>query len=146
LKGYDYSSPGAYFVTICTKYRGGIFGKISDGEMVLNKFGKIVLEEWFKTGEQRANIQLGEFVAMPNHVHGIIIIADIACRGMARHAPTNRAFGKPIPDSLSTIVGAFKSAVTKRINEIREMPGFPIWQRKFYDHIIRDDDEMQQIR
>ena len=146
LKDYDYSSPGAYFVTVCTKYRGEILGKISGGDMYLNQWGEIVEEEWYRTGKQRTYIQLDEFIVMPDHVHGIIIITGDACRGTARRAPTERTFGKSIPCSLPAIVGAFKSAVTKRINRIRKMPGFPVWQRNYFDHIIRDEEEMNQIR
>ena len=78
LKGYDYTQPGAYFVTICTHGRKMLFGRVVDGEMALNEFGEIVREEWFKTAQVRPYVRLyeDEFVVMPNHIHGIIWIVE----------------------------------------------------------------------
>lgn len=146
LPDYDYAANGAYFVTICTYDKEHLFGEIVDSQMSLNDWGEIVYEEWQKTGEQRPYVELDAFVVMPNHVHGIIVINHDAKeanrRGMARHAqeqtaPQQRQFAKPIPQSLPTIVGAFKSAVTKHINLTREDRS-PIWQRNYHEHIIRD--------
>ncbi len=84
---------------------------------------------------------------MPNHFHGIIIItAGNICRGMARHAPTGRQFAKPIANSLSTIIGAFKSAVSKSINILRNSPAMPVWQRNYFEHVIRNKKELFRIR
>jgi len=80
---------------------------------------------------------------MPNHLHGIVVITD--GRGTARRAPTER-FGKPVADSIPTIMRAFKSASTKYINEIRRTPGAPVWQRNYYEHVIRNDEELKAIR
>ena len=149
MKGYDYSSPGAYFVTICTKNKANIFGDIVDGAMILNEFGEIVKKIWFDLPNHFTNVQLDEFIVMPNHVHMIIFIIDDDHRhrrGLACQTPTKRTFGKPISGSLPTIIGSFKSAVTKRINRMRKMPGFPVWQRNYYEHIIRDEDELNAIR
>ena len=77
FSGYDYSIPGAYFITICTHNRELLFGDIRNGKMELNEFGRIARDEWTKTGDIRPNIKLDEFVIMPNHVHGIFIIDDI---------------------------------------------------------------------
>ena len=149
LQGYDYSRPGAYFITICTHNREFLFGTIVDGEMVLNQYGKIVADEWMKTPKIRREIKLDEWVVMPNHFHGIVWIR----RGTARRAPTNtrraptvEQFGKPVAGSLSTIVQAFKSAVTKHINQLRNTPGMKLWQRNYWEHIIRNDDELNRIR
>jgi len=145
LKGYDYSQPGLYFVTICTQNREHLFGEIADGEMVLNEFGKIARNEWMKTAEIRDNVELLEYVIMPNHIHGIILLNDMDDRrGTARRAPTMQ-FGKPIPRSLPTIIRSFKSAVTKKINILRNMPGVPVWQRNYYEHIIRNEKSYYQI-
>ena len=87
LKNFNYSQAGAYFVTICTYDKEGVFGEIINGEMNLNDIGKIVELEWMKTSEIRKNVILDLFVIMPNHLHGIIIIIEIDNgRGMARHA------------------------------------------------------------
>ncbi|MCK8603108.1 transposase [Desulfoferrobacter suflitae] len=144
LKGYDYAGAGAYFVTICAQNRECLFGKIVDGKMVLNDAGEIVADEWIKTGDIRDKIILDEWVVMPNHFHGILVIDDR--RGTARRAPTVEQFGKPVSGSIPTIIRAFKSAVTKRINEMRKTPGVKIWQRNYYEHVIRNDNELNRIR
>ncbi len=147
LKGYDYSSAGAYFITICAWNRECIFGEIIDGEIKLNDYGKAVQQEWMRTGDIRPNIELDENVIMPHHFHGIVIInAGNICRGMARHAPTGRQFAKPITNSLSTIVGAFKSAATKSINISRNTYGMPVWQRNYFERVIRNENELFRIR
>jgi len=160
LKNYDYASPGAYFVTIVTHRRQCLFGNVMDGQMRLNEFGEIVRDEWLKTETIRPRVQLDEYVIMPNHVHGIIIINDDNRRGTLQRAPTimQRAptimqrtptieqFGKPTSDSIPTIIRLLKSATTKRINEYRNTPAVPVWQRNYYEHIIRNETELQQIR
>lgn len=158
LQGYDYSRPGSYFITICTHNRECLFDTIVDGEMVLNEFGRIVSQEWVKTGEIRDEIKLDRWVIMPNHFHGIVWIkttgngisrcrrGDRPGRGTARRAPTVEQFGKPVVGSLPTIVRAFKSAVTKRINQLRNTPGMKLWQRNYWEHIIRNDDELNRLR
>jgi len=77
LAGYDYSEAGAYFVTICTFQRRCIFGEIEKGEVKLSEFGRIAFEQWMKVPERFGNVELGEFVIMPNHLHGIIILHDM---------------------------------------------------------------------
>ena len=138
LQGYDYSGAGAYFVTVCTHNRACLFGDIEDGQMVLNDAGKIVTDEWMKSGEIRNEIELGEWVVMPNHFHGIVIIR----RG---DRPVATMPG-PRPKSIGSLMSGFKSAVTKRINEMRNTPGAKLWQRNYYEHVIRNDDELHRIR
>ena len=145
LRNYDYSSDGAYCITICAYNRKCLFGAIVDGEMRLNEYGAIIHDEWVKTGQIRPNIKLDEWIIMPNHVH-LIIIIDADGRGTARRAPTGEQFGKPTIGTIPTIIRSFKSAVTKRINELRGLPGMPLWQRNFYDHIIRNENSMNEIR
>ena len=154
LQGYDYSQPGWYFVTIVTHDRGCLFGEIAGGEMLLNDMGFIVRDEWIKTAEIRPEIWLDEFIIMPNHIHGIIVIVDDnrrdetrpgggdrRCRGDRRVAPTG-----PKPKSIGSIMAGFKSAVTKRANEYRGTPGHKLWQRNYWEHIIRNDTELYRIR
>ncbi|MFZ1977012.1 MAG: transposase [Bacteroidota bacterium] len=144
LKEYSYSSPGAYFITICTHEKKCLFGEIMQEEMQLNKIGKIVQEEWYKTKDIRPEVELDSFVIMPNHIHGIIVL--IECRGTLQRAPTKEQFGKPTSNSIPTIVRLFKAAATKRINEYRAIPGIPVWQKNYYEHIIRNDDSLNKIR
>ncbi len=115
LKGHDYGQPGAYFVTVCTRDRECLFEEIVDGEVLLNPVSVAVRDEWLRTAKLRENLELDAFVIMPNHFHGIVVITE--GRGTARRAPTEQ-FGKPVAHSISTIMRAFKSASTKRINEI----------------------------
>ena len=148
LKNYDYASSGAYFVTIVTHGRQCLFGAIVDGAMRLNEWGAIVCDEWLKTEIIRPRVQLDVFVIMPNHIHGIIIVNDVdgCCRGTLQRAPTIEQFGKPTSDSIPTIIRLFKSATTKRINEYRNTPAVSVWQRNYYEHIIRNETEWQRIR
>ena len=91
-------------------------------------------------------MRLDEFVVMPNHVHGILVIADNR-RGTACRAPTTvERFGRPVTGSLPTIVRSFKSVSTKRINKVRNTPGIPVWQRNYYEHVIRSEKELDRIR
>jgi len=141
IKEYDYTKPGAYFITICTYNRVPIFGNIIHTVMVLNEFGKLVQQEWTRTAEIRNRIGLDDFMVMPNHFHGIIIT-----KGTMHRAPTVEQFGKPVSNSIPTIIRGFKSAVTARINAIRHSPRLPVWQRNYYEHIIRDDIDLNTIR
>ena len=148
LKNYDYALPGLYYVTICTFERICLFGNIVNGEMQLNNYGQIVHDEWLKTEKLRPNVKLDEFVVMPNHIHGIIVINSNSHVGATRRvAPTlgNRING-PTSGSIGAIIGQFKSTVTKRINKLHTMPNGHIWQRNYYEHIIRNDWDWHRIK
>jgi putative transposase len=154
LPGYDYSSEGLYFVTIVTHERESLFGNILDGEMCLNPLGDIVREEWLRSPQIRAEIELDEFVIMPNHFHAIFSIIRTGDRPVAPTtnpvtnttmpvAPTKQP--GPPPKSVGSFIAGFKSSVTKRINLLRHTPGLPVWQRNYYEHIIGTDREYDQI-
>jgi len=151
LKGYDYTQAGAYFVTICTKDRACLFGDVADGVMRLNQMGHIVRQCWLAIPDHFPHVLLDEFVVMPNHVHGILVIMPTHDVGATHASPLQnddtptRPRG-PQPRSVASIVGSFKSAAAKRINEHRGTPGAPIWQRNYYEHIIRDDESLNRIR
>jgi len=145
LQGYNYASVGSYFITICTQGRECLFGKITDGQMQMNKFGNIVRSECLKTSTIRPNIELDKFVVMPNHIHGIIVMNN-SRRGTACPAPTLECFGKPVSGSIPTIIRSFKSAIMKQINTLCNIRNLSIWQRGYYDHIIRDDIDLNRIR
>lgn len=113
--------------------------------MILNKFGSIVRERWLRTAVLREYVELNYYIIMPNHFHGIPILN---CRDTACCVPTNekRKFGELFPGSLPVIVRSFKSAVTKRINELRNLSGKPVWQKNYYEHIIRNQNDLDNIR
>jgi len=148
VRGYDYSEGGPYFITVCATARKSIFGEILDGQVNLKPWGKVVLACWQEIPDHFPQVELDEFVVMPNHVHGIVTIAGRHGRGMACHAPTTGVgeFGKPKAGSLPTIIGAFKSATTKRIHQLFKSPDTAIWQRNYYEHIIRDEKSLNRIR
>ena len=145
LPGYDYSQAGFYFVTICCQGRQCLFGKISNGEMQLNQYGEIVRQEWLKSPAIRQEIELDEYVVMPNHFHGIVIIQPVRANRRSP-LPSNRSPLRMQPRSLSSFIAGFKSSVTKKINIIRHTPGTKIWQRNYYEHIIRNETALNKIR
>lgn len=144
LKGYNYNQAGAYFVTICTHEMKKLFGRIIDGELDLNTYGNIAKREWFHTTVARPYIELHEeeIVIMPDHIHGIIWITEVGATGsVARKTSPGLD-----PCSLGVIVGQYKSRTAKLINRIRKTPGKKIWQRNYYDRIIRNEKELHSIR
>ncbi|MCJ7623773.1 MAG: transposase [Anaerolineaceae bacterium] len=149
LNGYDYSQPGAYFVTICVKNRECALGTIIDGFVHLSHEGKFVSDAWINLPRHYQHANLDEFVVMPNHVHGIIIIVG---EGLVEQYSPNVQLHRPSPTGvsgrhgLSEIVRAFKSFSARRINRYRGTTGTPFWQRTFYDRIIRDEDELNRAQ
>ncbi len=149
LCGYDYSRPGAYFITVCVKKRNCLFGKIDDGKIRLNELGKIVTEKWLWLAQRFPYVKLDEYVVMPNHFHGILWIIDISCRGGSRPAPTDEIDpeSKPIKiKPVGQIIGAFKTVSAKQINIVRNSQGDSVWQRDFFDCIGRNENELLRIR
>lgn len=146
LSGYDYAQAGAYFVTVCAHQRQCLFGDVVNKKMVLNEAGKIVRACWDEIPAHFPHAELDAFVVMPNHIHGIIVIVDHGSRDTACRVPTMESFGKPVPGSLPTIVRSFKSAVTRHINQSRDTPGQPVWQRNYYEHIVRNEHALNRIR
>ncbi len=148
LKGYDYSSPGAYFVTIVAHERRLIFGQVVDGEMRPSPCGRIAEACWRQIPDHFAHVELGAFVLMPNHIHGILILHDRAATipsppvGATHWVAPTRARG-PARGSIGAIIGAYKMAVTRMVAR----PGGPphIWQRSYYEHVVRDGDEWSRI-
>lgn len=144
LKGYDYREPGMYFITICTYDMRMLFGKINEGEMHLNEHGFIARDELLNMQLTYPNVEIfdDEYVIMPNHIHVILWITDVG----ATHRVAKEHSSGPVPQSLSAIIGQYKSRVTKEINLISRRPGEPIWQRSFYDRIIRNNEELLAIK
>ena len=147
IKAYDYTRPGGYFITIVTYQRNCIFGNIVNEEMQLNALGTIVDECWYAIPDHFPNIELGAYVVMPNHVHGIIVINE---NGMATNSSpfVGARHASPLPrgvkpHSIGALVGSFKSAVTKRIG--RELNATGVWQRNYYEHVIRNHEDWDRI-
>jgi putative transposase len=138
LPAYDYTEPGAYFVTVCTQKRRCLFGEVIEGRMALSRVGEVVERCWMAIPEhfQCARIHLHQ--VMPNHVHGIIEVNHV---GAQHAAPLHKGVRRPAPGSLGAIVRSFKSAVTKAVHEEGVVLNCRLWQRSFYDRIIRDDRE-----
>ncbi len=152
LKSYDYSQPGPYFVTICTYGMKNLFGRIIDGVLDLNTYGSTAKRKWFHTTVTRPYVELheDELVIMPNHIHGIIWIKEVGATGLPR-AKTKGSVAQKTrsvlnPRSLGAIVGQYKSRTAKVINRIRKTLGNKVWQRNYYDRIIRNEKELQLIR
>ena len=164
LKGYDYTQSGAYYVTICTQKRSCLLGSIKDGKMVLNHAGEMVQKIWNDTPIKYPEMVIDEFIIMPNHVHGIIFIVgaplvgalsferQIDRKDRAGTRRNRRAGTRPAPTaSLGDVVGIFKSISTHQyvMNvHSNKWPAFPgkLWQRNYYERIIRSDDELNRIR
>ena len=127
LRQYDYSSVGVYFVTICAQGRECLFGDIADGTMRLNDAGQIVARVWLGLSVRFSQVVLDEFVVMPNHFHGILVIND--------GAPT-----------LGAIVRGFKSISAIDVNRLLNRQGCPLWQRNYYERAIRNEIELSAIR
>jgi len=154
LKGYDYSQAGLYFVTICCRDMVCRFGKIENGEMILNAAGEIVRNEWIKSVEIRKEIEIHEYIVMPNHFHAIVEI--VGANGIRPDddgiRPDDNAVNMGVcvnkgvchtplrspSKTLGALVRGFKSSVTKQL-------GFSVWQRNYWDNIIRNEQSYQHI-
>jgi len=145
LREYDYSQAGGYFVTLCTRARQCLFGKMVDFEMRLNQAGEIANNAWMTLSERYPNVLLDEYVIMPNHLHGIITIVGAAVHPAplagddVNIAPTKKI-------TLGVIIAAFKSISAMNINTLLGTRGSPLWQRNYYEHIIRDEADLLEIR
>jgi putative transposase len=142
LQTHDYASPGKYFITICTHDRAHVFGQILNDEMVLNEFGTIATQCWNELPEHFSHIRLDSAIVMPNHFHGIVWINQYP----EGHCKTDRKFGDAIAGSIPTIVGAFKSATTRKINQLQNNSGATVWERNYYEHVIRDRESQINIQ
>ncbi len=153
LKGYDYTQAGAYFVTLCVQNHQCIFGHIEDGEMDFNDMGTIVSDAWEWLARQYDHVDLDAYTVMPNHLHGIIVLSDPG-KGGSRTAPTtaHRKYtldGKIAPmrrKPLGRLIGACKTISTKRINLLRQTPGVSVWQRNYWEHVIRNENALDDVR
>lgn len=141
LRGYDYSQPGVYFITICTKNRECIFGKIAGNKIHLSPAGLIVVEEWLNMAETCSDIELDSWVVMPNHFHALLVVTTRAYK-TSRQLTMAQRRNMTVPK----IVGRFKMLSAKRINAMQQTPGMKLWQRNYWDHIVRNKSELNRIR
>jgi REP-associated tyrosine transposase len=148
LAGFDYSQPANYFVTICAQGHNCIFGYVSGTEMRLNSAGMAVQEAWFGLPSRFPSVALRELVVMPNHLHAIVGLTwpmQPSKAGAASGAPTEKNCAPSYP-ALGDVIRAFKSISAIEINRILGHRGEPVWQRNYYEHIIRNLDEYERIR
>jgi putative transposase len=152
LREYDYVQIGMYFVTICVQDRECLLGKITNRQIILNEYGNVVNEFWRNLSVHFSHIELDSFVIMPNHMHGIIVINN-DCRGEVSSPLSGinkyKKGGETPPlrkRTLGQIIGYFKYQVTKQINIIRDTLGVPVWQRNYYERVIRNKHELERIR
>lgn len=166
LGGWDYSQAGYYFITICTQDKAKLFGIIDQGRMRLSANGHIIKRCW-RDLAKHYHCRLDAFIIMPDHIHGIIILKDHPHLRADRlqkqgRAASVRAGFKPAPalgaaptlppaprratHPLAEIIRGFKTFSARRINSLQQSAGFPLWQRGYYDHIIRTEQALGNIR
>ena len=163
LKSYDYAMAGAYFVTICAQDRVCLFGDVVAGAMCLNEAGQMVAALWNDIATRFSGVEIDQFVVMPNHLHGILVLPDAGAttttattmRATTRVATTDSLIvGEPLVGAdarLGDVVGAFKSIATVGYISGVKTKGWPefrgrLWQRNYYEHVIRDETELDRIR
>ena len=157
LPEYDYSHPGGYFFTTITHERVCLFGEIKEGEMCLNEAGNVVWDIWNSIPERYPQVSIFTAIVMPNHFHAIVLINEINNVGVIHDAKLVSEQGEwdelPLQDhrkerrrmTLPLLVGYFKMNTAKRINQLLGLPGKPVWQKNYYEHIIRNDEELNRI-
>jgi putative transposase len=140
LPEFDYSQPGAYFVTFVVNGRQPILSEVNQGRMILSGLGQAVEQAWYELPRHYPHLVLDEFVVMPNHVHAVMVLTEAG--GSTFDEKRAQATRRALPE----IVRALKSYSARSINQIRCTPGQVVWQRSFYDHIIRNQAEWDRIR
>ena len=147
LKDYNYSTEGYYFVTVCTKDRQEWFGEIKKDAMVLNECGELAKMKWLEIPDHFEGVVLDQYVIMPNHMHGIIIINDNVGNRHARLASRAKracSLQRRQYQTLPVVMGSYKSAVTKSVHQMMNDTKFQ-WQKSFHDHIIRNEEDLMRI-
>jgi putative transposase len=151
-ENYDYTLSGAYFVTIATLERKPIFGQIREEKVLLNKIGNIAFKEWERLAKRFFHIELGAFIVMPNHIHGIVFItgkeagqtAVQKSKDFPSHLPKSDV-GTPEAGSIETVIRFYKSSVSLQCRQVLGKSNKTIWQGGYTEHIIQDAAEMESI-
>ncbi len=144
LEGYDYSQSGAYFVTICLEGKKNLLGHIVSEKIALNCIGKCVQKEWENLPLRFPTVELDQFVIMPNHFHGILLVGAVLAPPSSS-SPAKEGAASSTP-TLGKIIRAFKSLSAIQANKLLNTPGQPFWQRNYFEHIIRTEKELNQTR
>jgi putative transposase len=139
LKTYDYSTNGAYFVTICVDNKAPILGGIQDGISKNNKAGLVVERWWKDLPTKYSNVEIDSYVVMPDHFHGIIIIDGVGAIHESPNVNRRRM-------TIGMVIGYFKMNSAKEINILNNTKGEPVWQRSYFDHVIRNDKDLNEVR
>ncbi|PIV22510.1 MAG: hypothetical protein COZ69_14485 [Deltaproteobacteria bacterium CG_4_8_14_3_um_filter_45_9] len=145
LREYDYSQAGGYFITICTYNREYLFGQVANHQMMLNKTGETVKQWWLKLEDKFINVKLDNYVVMPNHIHGIIVVIEKDKVGAIHELPLQSGMIMRRQMLIPKTVGYFKMNSAKYINRLRGAMGYPLWQRNYYEHVIRNENELYRI-
>lgn len=143
LRHYDYAQAGAYFITICTHNRECIFGNVEGDTVLLNDVGRVVQDGWDVLPVNFPGVELDAFVVMPNHIHGIIVLGNVGARFIA---PNKDQGVINLAPTLGEIIRAFKARCTHGINQLRGARGMQVWQRNYYEHVIRNELSLQEVR
>jgi len=158
LRGHDYAASGGYFVTICSRGRACLFGGIDDGAICLSPIGEIVSGCWLEIPQHFPDAELDEWIVMPNHIHGILILhgrgeAFASRRSSAPQDPGANASPLRITkargtrrNSLGAIIQTYKSVSSRRVNATCGTPGSSVWQRNYFEHLIRNDEQLTRTR
>jgi len=143
VSSYDYAAAGWYYITICVHNRRCIFGSIKDGEMLLNRAGGIARDEWLRSLELRPGLEFDQWVIMPNHLHAIVVLPTGTSQAAGAHscAPLQRK-----PRSLASFVAQYKAAVTRRLRWAGMLRQPKLWQRNYFEHIIRTERALDALR
>jgi len=147
LPGYDYSNIGMYFATICSDRRRCIFGQVQGSNVALSPIGEIVRICWIEIPKHFPNVKIETYVVMPNHLHGILTLQSKLPEANSQDTATGtaEAFGRPRPGSIPTIIRSFKSATSKRARETGLVSGGSIWQKGYFEHVVRNTREYVEI-
>jgi putative transposase len=144
LKGYDYAEAGAYFITICAQDRGCVFGDIADGQVRLGPAGEVVRRCWEELPKKYPTIELDAFELMPNHLHGIVGLFPL--EGEGGETPPLQGKYDVLRPTLGQVMGFFKYESTRGVNDNWGAPGRRLWQRSYFDHVIRNEQALEAIR
>jgi putative transposase len=144
LRHYDYSQSGAYFITMCVQNRARLFGDIVDGEMQLNDAGRMIQSLWNELPAFYSGSEIDEFVIMPNHFHAIIILNE--CAGAIHESPLRMTVTERRNMAIPKMIGRFKMTSSKQLNQFRKTPGATVWQRNYWERVIRNDIELKAFR
>lgn len=142
LHGFDYSQAGQYFLTICIFQKRCILGRLDHGNVCLSRIGRLVRDRWLEIPAHFKHIELEAFVVMPNHLHGILTINERARHAVplqGAHRPEN--LSAPVAGSIPTVIRSFKSATSKQTKAILKQPRFVLWQRGYYERVLRSSRE-----